>query len=255
MAAATSEKKDLSASENDKVEPLVSFGLITDIHYADLEDRWNFSKTFIRHYRNSLHLVDQACHYRLNAPHPIAFVLQLGDLIDGFCAPEQASESALKTILARFANIPPVYHLWGNHEFYNFTRNELLNGPLCSFDTKDISPCHYGTIEVTGNLRIIALDTYDLSLLGVEKNSERYLQALQVLREHNQNENLNDRTGLDGCQQRFIQLNGGLTQKQLSWLREQLTSARNRHEKVIIIGKRTLSMAACKSHCRFPYTF
>jgi hypothetical protein len=48
---------------------------------------------------------------------------------------------------------------------------------------------------------------------------------------------MNDVTGLDGYQQRFIQLNGGLTQKQLGWLKEQLTKAKNLHEKVIILGK------------------
>jgi len=63
--ADTAIMKDLSNSnnsENENIKPIISFGLITDIHYADNEDRWNYEKTFLRRYRNSLNLVDQACH-------------------------------------------------------------------------------------------------------------------------------------------------------------------------------------------------
>jgi len=227
----------IEEDRNENIKPIVSFGLITDIHYANTEDRWNYSQTFLRRYRNSLKLVNQASHYWLNGKYPIAFLIQLGDLIDGLCYTNKTSIDDLKRILTQFENISPIYHIWGNHEFYNFTRNELLNGPLCSFDTNDILPSHYGTIEVCSNLRIIAIDTYELSLLGVDKESEIYIQAMNFLRQYNRNENMNDVTGLDGYQQRFIQLNGGLTQKQLGWLKEQLTKAKNLHEKVIILGK------------------
>jgi len=75
-----------------------------------------------------------------------------------------------------------------------------------------------------------------LSLLGVDKTSEDYFQALNLLRKYNQNENINDPTGLDGYQQRFIQLNGGVKQKQLDWLKDELIKSKNLHENVIIIG-------------------
>jgi manganese-dependent ADP-ribose/CDP-alcohol diphosphatase len=216
--------------------PIVSFGLITDIHYADNDDRWNYSKTFLRRYRNSLKLVEQACNYWTNRKYPIAFLIQLGDLIDGLCEINKTSEKDLQTILKQFEQISTIYHIWGNHELYNFTREELLNGPLCSFNTEKISPGHYGTIEVCSNLRIIAIDTYELSLLGIDKDHENYIQAMNLLKKYNNNENINDPTGLDGYDQRFIRLNGGLTEKQLSWLKEQLHQSRYHHEKVLIIG-------------------
>jgi manganese-dependent ADP-ribose/CDP-alcohol diphosphatase len=218
------------------LKPIISFGLITDIHYADNDDRWNYSKTFLRRYRNSLNLVDQACYYWLNNKYPISFVIQLGDIIDGLCEINKTSINDLNIILKQFNNISKIYHLWGNHELYNFTRNQLLNGPLCSFNIKNISPAHYGIIQVCSNLKIIAIDTYELSLLGVDKNSEDYFQALNLLRKYNQNENINDPTGLDGYQQRFIQLNGGVKQKQLDWLKDELIKSKNLHENVIIIG-------------------
>jgi len=227
---------NLNNNANEMIKPIVSFGLITDIHYANNDDRWNFSKTFIRRYRNSLKLVNQACHYWLNDKYPISFLLQLGDLIDGICETNKTSIDDLETILKQFKNLSPIYHIWGNHELYNFRRNQLLNGSLCSFNTKNISPAHYGIIQVCSNLKIIAIDTYDLSLLGIDKDNEIYLQALNLLRTYNQNENVNDPTGLDGYQQRFIQLNGGVTQKQLDWLKNELIKSKNLHENVIIMG-------------------
>ena len=222
------------------IKPIASFGLITDIHYADHDDKWNYARTFLRRYRNSLQLVQQASQHWCNETFPIAFVLQLGDLIDGFCQMDQTSSRDLRTVLERFqsiANTCPIYHIWGNHEFYNFTREELLNGPLCSFETRDIAPGHYGSVQVCSSLRVIAIDTYELSLLGIEKENDVYIQALNLLKKNNPNENLNDPTGLDGHQQRFLQLNGGLTSRQLTWLQTQLEAARDRKEKVIVVGK------------------
>lgn len=222
-------------SLNDNIKPIISFGLITDIHYSNNDDRWNFSKTFIRHYRNSLNLVDQACSHWLNYKYPISFVIQLGDIIDGLCAEDKTSIKDLNTVLEKFQKFR-MYHIWGNHEFYNFTRNDLLNGPLCSFNIENISPLHYGIIEISSNLKILALDTYELSLLGIDNTTEDYNKTLNYLRKYNSNENINDRTGLDGYQQRFIQLNGGLKQKQLDWLKQQLIQAKESHVNVIIIG-------------------
>ena len=90
-------------------KPIRSFGIITDIHYGDLDDRWNFSKTFIRHYRNSLQLVRQANAFWAKSPHSIDFILQLGDLIDGFCQGNGTSEGDLQTILNEFLRLSLIH--------------------------------------------------------------------------------------------------------------------------------------------------
>ena len=224
-----------AVDQNETMKPIVSFGLIADIQYANNEDRWNYTKTHLRRYRNSLKLVDEACDYWLNGKYSISFILQLGDMIDGICFTNKTSVNDLNTLLKSFKKnfkSLPIYHIWGNHELYNFKRNELLNGPLSSFDTKQTSPGHYGTFEVCPNLRIIALDTYEFSAIGVEEDSEVYIQSMELLRKHNQNESGNDPTGLREHQRRFVQFNGGVTPKQLNWLKEQLTEAKNQNEKV-----------------------
>lgn len=239
---------EATISCNETIEPIVSFGLIADIQYSDNEDRWNYTKTHLRRYRNSLKLVNEACRYWKKRTHPISFILQLGDIIDGISFTNKTSEQDLKSVLDEFQKIfpqLPIYHIWGNHELYNFSRKELLNGPLCSFDTKDISPGHYGTFEVCPNLRIIALDTYEFSALGVDTDDPIYIEAMDLLKKHNTNESPNDPTNLRGHQRRFVQFNGGITSTQLGWLNNQLTQSRNRNEKVIIIGHIPIHPSAC----------
>ena len=106
--------------QNETTKPIVSFGLIADIQYADNEDRWNYTKTHLRRYRNSLKLVDEACNYWLNGKYSISFILQLGDLIDGICFTNKTSVNDLNTALESFKKnfkSLPIYHIWGNHEY------------------------------------------------------------------------------------------------------------------------------------------
>lgn len=230
------------SDQHENVQPIVSFGLIADIQYADHDDCWNYVKTHLRRYRNAARLADEACEYWSKGRYPISFILQLGDLIDGVSATDKKSEEDLNTILAPFnRTFPslPIYHIWGNHEFYNFSRSDLFNGPLCSFPSKETRPGHYGTFEVCPRLRVIALDTYEFSALGVEETSDVYVQAMELLNKHNQNTSPNDPTGLRGHQRRFVQFNGGVTPKQLQWLKDQLTRAKDQREKVIITGRDT----------------
>ncbi|CAF2816435.1 unnamed protein product [Rotaria sp. Silwood2] len=229
-----------STDHGETMKPIVSFGLVSDIQYADKDDHPNYSKTRLRRYRNALKLLDEACDYWIEHKYGISFVLQLGDLIDGASAADNKSQIALNTILAPFSKLPSscrVYHIWGNHELYNFPRAELLTGPLCSFDTKDIFPGHYGTFQVCPGLRVIALDTFEFSVLGVDKTDEAYIRAKEFLKKRNPNEYGNDYYGLYGDQRRFVEFNGGVTPKQLDWLQEQLTQATKLHEKVIVIGE------------------
>ena len=250
---------DVNQSGVDRMEtmsPIVSFGLISDIQYANNDDRWNYTKTALRRYRNALKLVREACEHWSKQRHPISFILQLGDLIDGVSAENKASQADLDAILEGFrTTFPslPIYHVWGNHELYNFTREDLLRGPLCSFDTKGIAPGHYGTFEVCPRLRIIALDTYEFSALGVEKTEDVYIQSVDLLKKHNPNEDLNDPRGLRGHQRRFVKFNGGITPKQITWLQEQLTSASVHDEKVMIIGEEQLTLTRPTTKALSPF--
>jgi len=62
---------------------LCAFGVIADVHYADIDDGMNFSQTSNRYYRHSLELVKTAVRDWSTGQPRAEFVMQLGDLIDG----------------------------------------------------------------------------------------------------------------------------------------------------------------------------
>jgi len=244
-------------TNSDCPKPIVSFGIITDIQYADNDDKLNYSKTKMRRYRNALKLLNEACQQWKsihNDGTKISFILQLGDVIDGVCLTNGKRDIDFKTIMEPLNELKSslncqIIHHWGNHEFYNFTREELHSTPLCSFDTKLIFPAHYGTFEVCKNLRIISLDTYETSALGIDEQSQIYEQAIDMLKKHNQNEDLNSCINLRGHQKRFVKFNGGVSDKQLQWLNEQLTEATKKNEKIIITGHNPIHPSACDHQC------
>ncbi|CAF0768189.1 unnamed protein product [Didymodactylos carnosus] len=226
----------------------------------DNDDCWNHLKTYLRRYRNALNLLNEACSKWKIIHHetPLLFILQLGDIIDGISFKNGKSDQDLKTILEPFNQLKSeihcqIYHHWGNHDFYNFKREILHSLPLCSFDTKQIYPAHYGTFEVCKHLRIISLDTYETSGLGVDKTSTVYQQAVDMLKKHNSNDNLNEPGNLRGHQKRFVLFNGGVSDKQLEWLNRQLAEAVENNEKIIITGENQrhnpIHPSACNNMC------
>lgn len=144
-----------------KEAPLFTFGVIADVQYADRDDALNFPRTVVRHYRNARTLARRAYehwsslpardsltwHSSSNWPRP-DFVLQLGDLIDGWNSRHSApksrqpdaprshesatvSERAVSALAPYFSALSaPTFHVWGNHELYCFTRSQLLSHPV-----------------------------------------------------------------------------------------------------------------------------
>ncbi|XP_035572589.1 manganese-dependent ADP-ribose/CDP-alcohol diphosphatase isoform X2 [Canis lupus dingo] len=230
-------------SENSEL--LFSFGVIADIQYADLEDGYNFQGNRRRYYRHSLlHLRGAIEHWNTEGRLPCC-VLQLGDIIDGYNAQYKASEKSLELVMNTFQMLKvPVHHTWGNHEFYNFSRNYLMNSKLNTKFLEDQIVHHPETVPSEDyyayhfvpfpHFRFILLDAYDLSVLGVDQSSPKYQQCLKILREHNPNSELNSPQGLSEPQ--FVQFNGGFSQEQLNWLNEVLTFSDTNQEKVVIVN-------------------
>ncbi|GCC28046.1 hypothetical protein chiPu_0006472 [Chiloscyllium punctatum] len=246
-------------TEAAEVNLCFTFGVIADIQYADTENGFNYSRTRERYYRNSLHLLRSALHEWNEEVITPRFILQLGDIIDGCNSQLKSSDHALQVVINEFAKSPsPVHHIWGNHEFYNFNREQLLNSALNSkhlgngklFDNgdsnikSDLDPddpndpdAFYGYhFSPFPKFRFILTDTYDLSVLGRKKDSKKYCYSLQKLKSNNRNENLNSPKGLDGLNSRFLAFNGGFSQEQMEWLNKILTFSDNNQEKVTVIG-------------------
>uniref|UniRef100_A0A8C6JNB7 Calcineurin-like phosphoesterase domain-containing protein n=1 Tax=Melopsittacus undulatus TaxID=13146 RepID=A0A8C6JNB7_MELUD len=220
------------------VPPLFCFGVIADIQYADAEDGYDFLGRRRRYYRHSLNLLRAAVEAWATEKPPLAFVLQLGDSIDGLNARSGQSERALEQVLAALGRLPvPVHHAWGNHELYNFSRARLvhtgLNSRSCGAAAgPPASDCQAYHFSPAAQFRVVVLDGYDLSTLGREPGNPRYQESLQLLRKKNPNDNLNDPTGLEEPQ--FVEFNGGFSQAQLDWFNEVLKFSDENQEKVIV---------------------
>ena len=224
----------------------LSFGLIADVQYADVENGTNFAKTRRRYYRPALGSLQRAISTWKHLHNDLAFVLQLGDLIDGVNIRKNgkdASAAALKTALAPFKQLAcPVYHMIGNHDLYNLTRTECLSSELhfSNLPTAEgVERALYFSVEVHPRLRLVVLDSYDIGVLGFKDcpDHPHYLEAEDILEQNNPNTEKNSAVGLKGVNKRFVAYNGGIGKQQLRWLDAQLTEADSKRQNVLICGE------------------
>ncbi|GJP46629.1 hypothetical protein CLOM_g5895 [Closterium sp. NIES-68] len=206
----------LSKREDDKgKKPLFSFGVITDVQYADINDGHSFLG-IPRFYRHSLEVVKQAVEDWNQSARPMSFAVHFGDIVDGFC-PRDRSVEAVNTVLDALAGFTagPTYHMIGNHCLYNLPRltlNKMLAIPTAADNRSyyDFSPYP--------NFRLVVLDSYDVSLLGWPEDHPHAVRAREVLERENPNDEKNSPEGLEGLNRRFVKFNGGVGDEQLRWL-------------------------------------
>ena len=161
---------DASAKSPQNEKPLFRFGLIADAQYADKDDRG------IRRYREAATKL-QECVAELNK-HPLHFVVNLGDIIDGN---GPASGAELTYILKILNSLrAPVRHVIGNH-CLAIDRPELLR--------KLRLKTSYYTFQKSG-WRFLVLDGMDVSLKSSSGSREldqvwQYLQKNFDLPDYN----------------------------------------------------------------------
>ncbi|WP_321493618.1 metallophosphoesterase [uncultured Desulfobacter sp.] len=97
--------------------PMVKAGIITDLHHTTKAD------TPTRKYSASMAKMD-AFMDAMKHEKP-AFVVEMGDFVDTLAAGTDPAEN-LKEIEKRFTSYVPAYHVLGNHEFDNLTREFVL---------------------------------------------------------------------------------------------------------------------------------
>ncbi|NXG21267.1 ADPRM diphosphatase, partial [Grallaria varia] len=230
-----------------------AFGVIADIQFAEAEDGHDFDRTRRRYYRHSLRLLRDAVRAWAAESPPVAFVLQLGDSIDGLNAPRGEAEGALRQGLEALGRLPvPVHHAWGNHELYNFSRAQLVRSGLCSRPAEGSAGppdrlCQAYHCSPAPRLRLVVLDAYDVSPLGRDPGSPRYEESLRLLRQKNPNEDLNSPAGLREPQ--FVAFNGGFSQAQLDWFDEVLKFSDENQEKVVVMGHLPIHPDASNGVC------
>ncbi|XP_042013382.1 manganese-dependent ADP-ribose/CDP-alcohol diphosphatase-like [Salvia splendens] len=205
-------------------QPLVSFGVISDVQYADIPDGRSFLGV-PRYYQHSLLVLQRAV--RSWNEKKVKFVINFGDIIDGFC-PKEKSLSATKKVVGEFSNFSGnVYHMIGNHCLYNLPREKLL--PLLNIDGHayyDFSP--------VPEVRFVVLDGYDISSIGWPEGHPNRLKAIDILKEKNPNVDKNSPEGLVGPPRRFVQFNGAVGEEQMEWLDRVLQDATKLNQRVVV---------------------
>ncbi|QCE14408.1 manganese-dependent ADP-ribose/CDP-alcohol diphosphatase-like [Vigna unguiculata] len=219
----------LSSNGLTTTQPLFSFGLISDVQYADIPDGRSFLGV-PRYYRHSI-LVLQRAVKEWNTHQKHKFVINFGDIVDGFC-PKDQSLGAVQKVVDEFEMFRggPVYHMIGNHCLYNLPRSKLL--PLLKIQTLD-GRAYYDFSPVP-EYRFVVLDGYDISAIGWPQDHPKTLEAMKILREKNPNENKNSPTGMEGLERRFLMFNGAIGKEQMEWLDGVLLEATKKKQKVVI---------------------
>lgn len=192
----------LPVAQAQSAEPLLRFGLIADIQYADCETAGT------RYYRNSLPKLEAAIK-EFNTL-PLDFVVNLGDLIDRDPNDYAAVLERLGKSKAR------VYNTTGNHDYGGTADNAALYRMLGMPDS-------YYTFSRKG-WKFIVLNTNEVASYA---NPDAVLQAeLAQMQERIRTEGRNN----------GAEWNGGISWKQLEWLRKELIRAQRKGERVIVLA-------------------
>jgi manganese-dependent ADP-ribose/CDP-alcohol diphosphatase len=240
-------------------EPAFTFGVIADVQWADLEDGYNYSRTVRRCYRGALDVLRNAC--QLWAQHDLAFIAQLGDLIDGKNSARGSAVPAMEAATGLLNRLVcPTYHVIGNHELYCFTRSELsthLGHAPVGVGSTPGGLRYFSTTPAPG-FRVVVLDTFAESIILPEggsaddrhktANTEQFRRAMQGLQAVNPNDvtqNGDWLRGLSGAERCFVPYNGALGGEQLAWLRSELAAAASARERVVILSHAILYPEAC----------
>uniref|UniRef100_A0A7S4DXD0 Calcineurin-like phosphoesterase domain-containing protein n=1 Tax=Lotharella globosa TaxID=91324 RepID=A0A7S4DXD0_9EUKA len=235
-------------------EPLFRFGVIADVQYADIDNATSFGGGEYRFYRGTLDSLAKSIDW-WNLHYPdIQFIANLGDLIDGQNAggygaglnfSEPQSAVALERVVSQFRRslCPTVHHAIGNHELYNFDR-EQLHSHLFKDKTPPLSEAPgatpsqlYYSFRPHPQWRFLLIDCYDIAVQGREEGSEQMAKARQLIAENNPNvfAGKNWFEGVHPSKHRFVPYNGAVGSSQLEWLRAQLSEAKKGGERCVVM--------------------
>lgn len=207
----------LVSARSDPQRPLFEFALIADIQYADKPSAGG------REYRRALESLD-ACVADLTG-RELAFVAQLGDVIDGR-GDLQGSQEDLERVLERLEGLNlPLMHVVGNH-CLSVPRDQLqerLGLPRSWYD--------FGR----DGWRFVVLDSMDLSLQGVPEEHPRAVEAAAWLESHPPETFAH-----------AFDWNGGFGSQQLAWLEERLARAQAAGERVVVFSHHPVLLEAAR---------
>ncbi len=186
--------------------PLLRFGVIADPQYADVDPKLEHD----RFYRNSPNKLAAAID-TLNG-EDLAFVVTLGDLIDRDWESFDRILSVYDGLRHENVLLP------GNHDF------SVSPERLAEVHARLGMPAAWHHFS-RGGIRFVIIDGNEISLFSTPQGHDRHAEACTRLEELEAAGAIN-----------AMPWNGGISERQFSWLEQTLADARERGEAVIVMG-------------------
>ncbi|MDD4823354.1 MAG: metallophosphoesterase [Bacteroidales bacterium] len=205
------------------IAPKLRVGLVTDVQYCDCNSEGK------REYRKSLDRLDQ-CITEFNSAK-VNFSFHLGDLID------RNIDNNLGPVLKEFSRSDStIYHVLGNHDVkgvyskgFRGKKGDKAFNKLMEYLSM---PTTYYS-EKRANVVFIVLNTNDLAQYSIDAaNKKRKGKEDEYLKMVERTKQYSDKNSLD--------YNGGISEKQLEWLKETLADAQKNHDIVILFSHQPL---------------
>ena len=205
----------------------LSFGLLTDVQAANrpsIPNSEDPNRTL--RYDEATALLGEAIDFYNEFPSPLAFIIHLGDIVDGR-EDEEKTRADFEAVIAQFTrSSAPTIHVLGNHCVKFTPRAEACEMLSLPGGSDQIA---YYRRELSANWRLLVLDTTDLSVHGGwPEDSPQFAAATEYMNAH---------AGED----RMKRWNGGLGKAQLEWLKSELEAAKDACCRVIVASHHCLA--------------
>lgn len=196
-------------------KPTVSFGVLADCQYTDEADEAydipaNIPLRYVCEYRKSPDKLEEAIDF-LNT-QDLDFIVHLGDFID-----RRADEIAPLTALTDTSKAP-FWHVLGNHEYKDPTSR--IEHVLAQY----AMPERYYS-RVIENYRFVIVDSSEEGLIAHPEGTPEWQRGANLI------ENLKQSGAVNA-----YPWNGGIGEKQLQWLQDQLAQAERDQQRVVIFS-------------------
>jgi manganese-dependent ADP-ribose/CDP-alcohol diphosphatase len=183
-------------------KPLFQFGLLADVQYADKDTVGR------RAYRDALPLLVE-CADDL-ADRDLAFIVQLGDIIDGRATLTESMIDLEKSLRPLEETGHPLLHVIGNH---------CLSVPRAQLQQRlGLKESWYS--QAQNGWRFVVLDSMALSIHGDSQQAGREWLKAHPRKDHPQ----------------AYDWNGGFGAEQLAWLAAELATAAEQEERVAVFA-------------------
>ena len=203
--------------------PVATIGVLADVQSGDKDDGDGEGR--VQRYRAAPGKLGKAVDfYRQRS---LACVLSLGDIVDGR-DDEASTRRDLADVTAHFRRLEcSCHHVVGNHCLKHLPREYLLRELR--------APASYYAVDiVAGALRLIVLDTTDLSTHGGwAEGSDKLNEALAYMEAHSD-------------EPQVLRYNGGVGREQLRWLRDELRRAEREDVRLIVASHHALAPGAAR---------